>query len=89
MDLLACRTAFCDEFVVEESGRLAGKTPGRLQVVALGAGLCSRPYRLHQSCASVQWFEVDRDREVIVLSVGIGGFWAVLAEGPVQQFPTA
>ena len=70
VDLLACRTAFCDEFVVEEVGRLTGAAEAAaatgLQVVALGAGLCSRPYRLHQSCASdVQWFEVDRDREVL------------------------
>ena len=64
VDLLACRTAFCDEFVVEEVGRLTGAAG--LQVVALGAGLCSRPYRLHPSCTSdVQWFEVDRDLEVL------------------------
>lgn len=55
---IAIRTRALDDLVAEE---MEAMLPSDLiQVVSLGAGMCTRPWRLPAPDAEVVWFEVDR-----------------------------
>lgn len=62
IEILACRTKFVDDYLVTASSNL--ERP--LQVVGLGAGMCTRPYRLQgQLSQDVVWIELDQDVSIL------------------------
>ena len=64
-DLLACRTKFIDDMVVRwhQDLQKEGEEPV-LQVVVLGAGMDTRPFRILRG-RDVLYFETDRDQSVL------------------------
>ena len=64
-DLLACRTKFIDDMVVRwhQDLKKEGEEPV-LQVVVLGAGMDTRPFRILRG-RDVLYFETDRDQSVL------------------------
>jgi methyltransferase (TIGR00027 family) len=53
---IAIRTRVLDDIMTES---LKGLNTNVVQVVSLGAGMCTRPWRLHAPSVDVIWFDVD------------------------------
>lgn len=59
---IAIRARALDDLVMEEIEGMLGSA--KIQIVSLGAGMCTRPWRLESTETDLVWFEVDRPDSV-------------------------
>jgi len=80
IEVMALRTRVIDDWLVEQKPQLKKK-----QIVNLGAGMCTRPYRMKELSGggtSVSFFEVESDIDLLTAKHGVlkeKGFTPVVA----------